>query len=219
MIKAVLFDLDNTLYDAQQYFLGAFNNISKYISLKYNIPWQEVYKTLAGLWREKTSMYPYLFNDILSLLHLDRDNPEDIVKIFNEYSGWMEPYPDVIPTLKVLREKNYKVSLVTDGNVERQKRKLEMLGLKSYFDTVVYAKEIEPKPSSLPFLRALSELKVRSEDTFYVADNPLIDFKGAKAAGISTIRILRGEFAGVAGNKNIDLEITKLSELLEIVKQ
>lgn len=218
MIKAVLFDVDNTLYDAQQYFHGAFNSISKYISTKYNIPQQEVYKTLVGLWREKTSMYPYLFNDLLSLLHLDRDNPEDIVKIFNEYSGWIEPYPDVIPTFRTLQEMDYKLGIITDGNVERQKRKLELLRFESLFDVIIYAEELESKPSSLPFLMALQKLKVRATDAFYVADNPLIDFKGAKEAGISTIRILRGEFVGIPRDENIDFEIKTLDELLGVIR-
>lgn len=218
MIKAVLFDLDNTLYDTEQYLFGASDDVSKYISTKYNIPQQEVYETLVGLWREKTSMYPYLFNDLVSLLHLDRDNPEDIVKIFNEYSGPIEPYPDVIPTFRTLQEMDYKLGIITDGNVERQKRKVELLRFESLFDVIIYAEELESKPSSLPFLTALERLKVKASDAFYVADNPLIDFKGAKEAGISTIRILRGEFVGIPRDENIDFEIEKLEELLGIAE-
>ena len=217
MIKAVIFDLDNTLYDAQQYFLGAFDSISEHISLKYNISPQEVYETLAGLCREKTSMYPYLFNDLLSLLHLDRDNPEDIVKIFNEYSGWIEPYPDVIPTFRTLQEMDYKLGIITDGNVERQKRKVELLRFESLFDVIIYAEELESKPSSLPFLMALQKLKARATDAFYVADNPLLDFKGAKEVGIRTIRVLRGEFANLSTNEHIDYQIEGMSQLLKIV--
>jgi putative hydrolase of the HAD superfamily len=217
-MKAALFDLDNTLYDAQQYFLGAFSDISKYISAKHNIPEQIIYKTLVKLWRKKTSMYRYLFNDLLNLFHLDWNDVGDIVKIFNEFTGRMEPYPDVIPTLRALRGEKYKLGIITDGNVERQKRKIESLKLELLLDVIIYAKEVESKPSPLSFLTALARLNVKDSDAFYVADNPLLDFKGAKGAGMKTIRVVRGEFAKVPRNEYIDFEIEKLDSFLEIAK-
>jgi len=218
MTKAVLFDLDNTLYDGQQYFLGASNDISKYISAKYDLSQHEVYETLVELWRQKTSMHPYLFNDLLNLFHLDQDSLKSIVKIFNEHSRRIEPYPDVVPILRILKERDYKLGIITDGNIERQKRKIESLRLKSLFDVVIYSKEVESKPSPRPFLAALDKLRVKPSVAFYVADNPLIDFQGARRLGIRTIRILRGEFSRIPGNEYIDSEIEKLDELLEITK-
>lgn len=219
MTKAVVFDLDGTLYDVKQYFGGAFGEISAYISKKYGSSQQDVFQSLVQLWQEKTSMYPRLFDDLIALLHLGQGELENLVSIFNGHTTKLEPYPDVIPTLKRLQGEKYKLGLITDGNVRRQQRKLQMLDLEHYFDTIVYAREVEPKPSSLPFVTALSKLEVATEeDTFYIADNPLLDFKGAKEAGMHTVRILRGEFANLPANKDIDFEITKLDELLEIVK-
>jgi putative hydrolase of the HAD superfamily len=215
-MKAALFDLDNTLYDAQQYFLGAFIDVSKYIAAKHDIPERAVYKALVKLWEEKTSMYPYLFNDLLELLHLGQDSLPIVVKTFNEYAGTIEPYPDAIPTLHVLKETRVKLGIITDGNAERQKRKIKLLGLTPLFDVVIYAREVAPKPSPTPFLAALERLSVRAVDAFYIADNPLIDFKGAKEAGMKTIRVLQGEFAVIPRDEHIDFEIEKLSELVEL---
>jgi len=217
MTKAVFFDLDNTLYDAEQYFLGAFEIISKHVSLKYNISEERVYKKLVRLWREKTSMYPYLFDDLANLFHLDRDSPKELVAIFNQYHCRLEPYPDVMPTLGKLKETGYRLGIITDGDVARQKRKIASLGLEPLFALIIYAKEIEPKPSSSTFLIALDKLKVKASDTFYVADNPLLDFRGAKEAGMSTVRIMIGEFAKVPGHHDIDFEITDLTKLLDII--
>lgn len=217
-MKAVLFDLDNTLYDARQYFLGAFGDVSEYVSKKYNLHKQDIYNTLVKLWEEKTSMYPSLFNDLLNPFHLDQSACEDILRIFNRYSGKLELYPNVIPTLNVLRERDYKLGIITDGNVERQKRKIELLKLEPLFDIVVYTKEVEAKPSSSPFLVALRKLGVNAADALYVGDNPLLDFKGAKETGIRTIRVVRGEFAKLPRNEYIDFETENLSELLEIVE-
>jgi putative hydrolase of the HAD superfamily len=218
MRKAGLFDLDNTLYGVEQYFLGVFKDISRYVARRHGIPQKRVYEALVRLWKGKTSMYPRLFDDVLDLLQLDGDSLQSLLKMFNEYSGTLEPYPDVIPTLQALREKDYKLGIITDGNVERQKRKIEKLRLKPLFDTVVYAKEAGSKLGASPFLAALEKLEVNSSDAFYVGDNPLLDFKGAREAGIKTIRVLRGEFAQVPRNEYIDFEIKKLDELFRVME-
>ena len=217
-MRVALFDLDYTLYDAQKYLLGAFGDISKYIFAKHEIPEQKVYMTLVALWREKTSMYPCLFDDLLNLFHLDLDNLKNIVKLFNKHDGNIELYPDAIPTLRALKRRQYKLGIITDGNIQRQKRKIEMLKLRPFFDIIIYSKEMEAKPSSSPFLAAVERLKVEPPDSFYIGDNPVLDFKGAKKIGIKTIRILRGEFAELPKNDYIDFEITELHKLLEITE-
>jgi len=217
-MKAIFFDLDNTLYDNKQYFLGAFKEVSKDLSKKFDVSQQKVYKNLIKLWREKTSTHTYLFNDLLKKLNIKNGKTvKNVVKIFNGYRGKLEPYWDVIPTLKKLKKQGYKLGIITDGNVKRQKRKLELLGIKNFFKTIIYTKEIVSKPSEKSFLVAIRRLNVNPEDTFYVADNPLIDFKGAKKVGINTIRIRKGEFKNFPTNKFIDFEIKKINELLKII--
>lgn len=215
-VNAVLFDLDNTLYDAKQYFFGAFAIISEFLSKKYGISQRDVYRSLVKIWEEKTSIHPRLFNDLLSFFDIDEKEVQNLLKLFNEYGGRINPYSDALPTLNALREKGYKLGLITDGNPERQERKIKLLNIQQFFDVVVYAKEIEPKPSPVPYLETLKKLDVGPSNAFYVADNPLIDFEGAKKAGMKTIRILRGEFAKLPKNMYIDFEIKDLSELLKL---
>ncbi|MCL0059468.1 HAD hydrolase-like protein, partial [Dehalococcoidia bacterium] len=94
-MKAVIFDLDNTLYNVEQYYLGAFKGIAEYLSKKYNLSEQENYKRLVNLWREKTSMYSRLFDDLLDFFNL-KNELGNVIKIFNTYDGELKPYPDVI---------------------------------------------------------------------------------------------------------------------------
>jgi putative hydrolase of the HAD superfamily len=218
MMNAVLFDLDNTLYDSEEYFLGAFKAISSVVSEKYHVAEMAVYKSLVKIWKKKTSMYPHLFNDLLSAFQIDESELQNLVEIFNKYDGIIGPYNDTIPTLSALRKKGYQLGLVTDGNPERQARKVRILGIRTFFETIVYTTKIEPKPSSAAYLTALKKLKVGPSETCYVGDNPLIDFEGAKKVGITTIRILRGEFSRLPKNEFIDFEIRDLKKTIRIVR-
>jgi len=216
-MKAIIFDVDNTLYDAKQYYLGAFKEISEYLSKKHEISKQKILNKLMNLWIKKTSMYSRLFDDVLNAFNLE-DELENVIKIFNNYNGKLKPYPDVIQTLKELKKRNYKLGVVTDGNVERQKRKLGLLGIVDFFYVIVFTKELDnPKPSEIPFQEAINKLKVIPQNSFYVGDNPLIDFEGAKKVGMKTVRLLKGEFKNIAKNEFIDYEIKEFKELLEVI--
>ena len=215
---SVIFDLDNTLYDAKQYFSGAFNEIAAYLSKKHNVAGNNTYKRLMKIWKTKTSTYPYLFDDLLNNLEL-KNELKNTIKIFNEHDSLLKPYDDVIPTLKELKKKNFKLGIITDGNIERQKRKMKSLGIADFFDVIVLTKKLgNPKPSEIPFQKATNKLKVIPQNSFYVGDNPLIDFKGAKKIGMKTIRILKGEFKTISKDKYIDYEIKEIKELLNIIE-
>jgi len=216
-MKTIFFDLDDTLYDAGQYRLGVFKEIWEYLSKKYKISQKLIYRKTRQLWKERTSMYPYLFNDLLKNLNI-KENPREIVRIFNNYDGKMKPYSDTTIVLKQLKKQNYKLGIITDGNIPKQKRKIKNLGLEKFFEVIIFTKKSKPKPSKIPFLAALKKMKIKAKNAFYAADNPLIDFEGAKKAGMKTMRLKRGEFVKVPKNKYIDFEIKELRGLLKITK-
>lgn len=216
-MKSVIFDLDYTIYDADQYFKGAFHDISSYLSLKYSIPKSDVDENLYHIWCEKGSMHPFLFNDLLKSIKINESEVNHIVKIFNDYDGKITLYKDARLVLNQLSRAGFKLGILTDGDPERQKRKIERLGIASYFEIIVYAKNIAPKPSKFPYLEVLNKLGLNGSDVLYVGDNPLLDFEGAKNAQMITVRILKGEFSKYPRNKWIDFEIKNLKEIEGIV--
>lgn len=217
MMKTIFFDLDNTLYNTEQYYLGAFENIVEYLRNNYKIDKNKSYQFLVDLWKKKSSAYPRLFDDLLDHFNIKED-VKVIVQIFNKHpieSCYL--YYDSISMLKKLKHEGYKIGIITDGNVHRQKRKIESSSLKNLVDDVTYTNESKPKPSSLPFINALNKMRIRPSDAIYVADNPFLDFKGAKIVGMKTTRILRGEFAGIKGGDDIDYTIRDLNELWKVI--
>jgi putative hydrolase of the HAD superfamily len=218
-MKAIFFDLDNTLYDTHRYYLGAFEKISDYLSSKFQINKEQIYKFLVNLWGEKSSMYSHLFDDLLEHQNLSHDLIPDLLKIFNEHQiEKIDLYKDVIPVLKNLG-KNYKIGLITDGTVSRQSRKIQSLEIEKFFDVVIFTKNLEPKPSPKPYNEALDKTGIKSQDSIYVGDNPLLDFKGAKQVGMKTIRVRRGEFETIANNDDVDFTIKNLFELEGILRK
>ena len=217
--RTIFFDLDNTLYDYTNYYSGVLRKISEYLSKKYKLSLEEVYTTGMDLFREKTSRYPKFFNDLLKIFNTPQSEVTICLEMFNNYSEKLSPYEDVVPTLEELKNKGYILGIITDGNPKRQKKKIKLLGLEGYFDIVVFTYSLDsPKPSSIPYRYALEKVGVQPSFAYYIGDDPRVDFKGAKEVGMTTIRILRGEFRDVPKNKYIDFEIKNIKTLLDLIK-
>lgn len=216
-MTAIIFDLDNTLYDVRQFFSEAFDRVSGYLSDKYQIPKQEIYDRLIALWKKKTSMYAHLFDDILNELGL-KGETNNMLAIFNNCDVLLTPYDDAIPLLRELKRRRHKTGIITDGNLKRQKRKIGSLGIEGLFDEIVFTEELcSSKSQGLPFQEMIDRLKVLPQQSLYVGDNPLIDFEGAKKIGIKTVRLLKGEFKDMPKNEYINYEVRELKKVLNLV--
>ena len=214
--KAVFFDLDNTLYDYSSYYAGVLKEAGQYLSAKYHVSRRKVYLVGMKLLREKTSRYPCLFNELLKTLNVPESEVSTCLNIFDGFSGKIKPYDDVIPVLKILKNAGVILGIITDGNPHRQSRKIKSLNLSKFFDVIVFSYELgRAKPSKEPYEYALKVTK--ASQAYYVGDDPRFDFKGAKEVGMTTIRILRGEFVNVNSNKYVDYEIRGLHEVVRLV--
>jgi len=217
---AIIFDLDNTLYDAEQYFRQAFYDISEYLSKKYpENTKKRIYDVLFSLWKNKTSMYPKLFDEALEILGIE-EPVDNLIWVFDNCKIKLTPYQDAIYILKKLKKDDYRLGLLTDGKIHRQNRKIDSLGIRRFFDAIVICEETGfRKPSPVPYKHILDKLKAFPHLSLYVGDNPLIDFEGAKKAGMYTVRILRGEFRTYKSNALVDWEIDKFKELIEVIRE
>lgn len=82
------------------------------------------------------------------------------------------------------------VGLITNGGEERQRAKLETLGIGDAFDVEVFgdpAGGVEPKPASEPFETALAELGTAAPSTVYVGDTHSTDVVGAHRVGLQSV--------------------------------
>jgi putative hydrolase of the HAD superfamily len=84
----------------------------------------------------------------------------------------------------------YPLALVTNGGPDMQDQKIAGLGIRDYFETVVYAgHDVPAKPDPAPFEQALAALETPPERAVYVGNNYESDVVGAANAGLQSVLI------------------------------
>jgi putative hydrolase of the HAD superfamily len=191
-LRAVIFDLDDTLYPERSFVLSGFRAVAmwaeEHLGISADQALTELYQLFEGGIQGNT------FNRWLENHGLKAENwVPQMVQVYREHEPHIEPYPEVPGLLRRLRL-HYLLGLLSDGFIEVQKRKLNALSLTACFDVLVFSDEWGReawKPNSRPFEIALERLKVTGSEAVYVADNPTKDFLGARQVGMWTVRVRR----------------------------
>jgi len=147
-----------------------------------------------------------------------------MVDTYRRHEPRIRPYPETVALLDRLQVR-HALGLVTDGRREVQERKLNALGLRRYFQAVVFSDGLgreARKPSGRPFEAVLEQLSVAGRSAVYVADNTAKDFRGARCVGMGTIRLRhpRGLYALLEPETPADApdwEIERLDQLEEVL--
>ncbi|MFA5316300.1 MAG: HAD-IA family hydrolase, partial [Dehalococcoidales bacterium] len=100
-------------------------------------------------------------------------------------------YDDVLPTLKVLKERGFKLGLVTNASND-QLATLRDTGLETCLDLVANAEEAgADKPQPPIFRLALKKAEVSASEVVHIGDQYELDILGAQGVGITPILIDR----------------------------
>ena len=222
MIKAVIFDLDNTLIDFMKMKKHSCSAaIDAMIGAGLNVEHDKAIKVLFGLYDKHGLQEKTIFQKFLKKLtgKIDyRILASGIVAYRRVRTGFLEPYPNTDYVLLKLKVKGIKLGIVTDAPKLKAWIRLASMKLTNYFDVVVTFEDTKQhKPSKLPFEAALKQLKLKPQECLMVGDWPERDIKGANALGMQTC------FARY-GNPKIkksgaDFEISNLKALLNIVEK
>ena len=222
MIKAIIFDLDDTLYDEMQFVKGGFRAVSAYLIKNYKIK-EEIVNNLLLEILEKHGRGK-IFNITLNKLGIkDEKLIPILVDVYRNHIPNISLYPQVEKILKTLKKQKYKIGLITDGNPYVQRSKVRALRINNYFDCMIFSDDYgieKRKPDLFPYKKSLKELDIDAKETIYVGDNPYKDFFGAKKIGIHTVRLKKGYYKEVKLEKTYEAnhQIAELNELLELIK-
>jgi len=198
MIKLVIIDLDDTIYDNYGVvFPRAKEAVCKALSADENFPendWKKILSVMNELYENNEPKYRQIFAKLFDQYNVEaEDIRERFLKISHEIylshidvSG-IEVFPGVKEMIERLRAK-YKVVLLTKGNDEQQNRKIDSLGVRDWFDDIVITAEFgRDKEQDIDLL--LGKYHVEEDGAILVGDRPDTDIKAANAAGIKSIRV------------------------------
>ncbi|MFB6291592.1 MAG: HAD family hydrolase [Candidatus Bipolaricaulia bacterium] len=118
-------------------------------------------------------------------------NKEEIIDLGKEFTiireGSLSLYEDVPELVKKLAGK-FKLGLLTNGPSDLQRRKIDVLGIESWFDEIIVSGEHGlAKPDPRIFHIALENLGCSREESVYIGNSLKYDVLGANNAGIPVI--------------------------------
>ena len=179
MIKVIGFDLDNTLYNQELFEFEVFEDIANEIYKNFHINKNKYLKELKRLYYmgEKEFLFDKAMIKIYKKLPINWDSFVR-KKILNIYRNFIPknifPYDGIINVLKMLKEKEYKLVLITNGNSKVQNNKIDALGIRKYFDLILISDDYEPrrrKPDTYMFEEALRFFNIHSSQMIYIGDD------------------------------------------------
>jgi HAD superfamily hydrolase (TIGR01509 family) len=240
-IEAVLFDLDDTLIDwsnlsvtFDQFYSLRVHRLYVYLKgLGYQLPEESDFldlqrEAIIDTWEEAKANWTIksfgtIICQLLESLGLDTSELEgdELLGIIG-WAPWpgVNPFPDTIDVLEILRQRNYKIGLLTNSFLPMWMRdkELEAYNLLHYFDARLTAADIGfVKPHPDIYHALLDRLEVSPKQAVFVGDRPKNDIAGANAVGLHSVLMdpphLDYELDGVVP----DYTISSLSELLPIL--
>ncbi|MGX2966545.1 HAD family hydrolase [Ursidibacter sp. B-7004-1] len=177
--KAVVLDLDDTLYSELDFLKSGYKHIAKKLeSDNYSM----LFNTMMRLYFSGENVFSYIIRlyqnvTLAQLLDWYRYHQPSILL-----------YSDVYETLALAHNK-YKLAVVTDGRSVTQRNKLAVLGLNSIIDDILISEEIgSEKPSMKNF--KLVEERFQCDEYVYIGDNTKKDFVTPNELGWETVCLL-----------------------------
>lgn len=219
-IEAVAFDIDGTLYPEWEFYILVFPFVLTHFSL------MNAFRKVRSDIREYQIQHPdekqedfFEFQaKLLSLrLRKDKDTLKQELK-FSIYDGWkslfskIKPHKYAIEVVKKLKERNFKIALLSDFLTEQ---KGDVWGILPYCDIAISSENVGAlKPSRFPFMALSEELNIPCEKILYVGNNIKYDAKGAKSVGMKTA-LIRSRWLLKPKSDDVDIFFSDYRQLLE----
>lgn len=221
MIKAVIFDLDNTLVDfmkmKSQAITAAINSM---IDAGLKLAPGEVQARIDAIYKERGIEFQNVFDQLLYDVFQKVDYKilsAGIIAYRSAREAALVPYPHVNMTLVELVKRGMKLAVISDAPGREAWLRLCYLNLHHIFDHVITFDDTgERKPSPVPFKKALDLLQVKPEEALMVGDWAERDMVGAAQVGMITVFARYGDTFGTV-ETNAQYEINDVSELLDVI--
>jgi len=223
-VKAIIFAIDDVLYDAfLQKSNARLSAVKAMIEAGLPVDVETGYRKLEEIVKELGPNNNRHFDSLLEKLGLKWDPAvvaAGVVAYRNTNPVFLKPYPDTVPTLLRLREMGLKLGVASSGKSVKEWEKLINLGLQHLFQAVVVSEDLKLNQLTEQVLKQVAHhLNVEIGETAYVGVNPESEINVANRAGLNTIRLRKGEAKLEKGTSNPRYEINKLSEIIQLISK
>lgn len=186
-VEAVVFDLDDTLYDEKEYVRSGFRAVAELLP--------EIENAEKKLWDAFENRLPAI-DTVLAQAGL-KDRKAVCLEAYRSHAPQISLRRGARELLIGLRQSGVKTGILTDGRPEGQRQKLKALGLYDLVDTVLITDELGGdqfrKPNDIAFRVMQGRLKIPFGKMVYVGDNPVKDFTAPRMLGMQYICFRNGE--------------------------
>ena len=216
-IKAIIFDAYGTLFDV--------NSAAEKCKDKIGSKWE----SFSNYWR--TTQLEYTWLRSLMKRHKDfwkitEDSLDKSMKVFNinpnmksellDLYKILSPYPEVRETLKLLKEKNYKLSILSNGTPYLLKELVSRNNLE-VFDDIFSVEEVGIfKPNSKVYDIPIKKYKIEKNEVAFLSANTW-DVSGGGNYGYNAIWVNRNNIIFDNLDYSPENQINNLKHLLDII--
>ena len=216
-IKAIIFDAYGTLFDV--------NSAAEKCKNKIGSNWE----SFSNYWR--TTQLEYTWLRSIMKRHKDfweitEDSLDKSMKVFNINTNMkselldlykiLSPYPEVKETLQLLKEKNYKLSILSNGTPSLLNELVSSNNLK-VFDDIFSVEEVGIfKPDSKVYDIPVKKYKIEKREVAFLSANTW-DVSGGGNYGFNAIWVNRNNIIFDNLDYSPENQINNLKHLLDII--
>ncbi len=224
-VRAVAFDLDNTLWDVEPVIARAERLLLEWLRehcprIPERVSVEEMRaarERLAGEQPQRAHDLTYIRTEALARHALEcgygAEVAEQAFQVFFTARNELEPFRDVRPALERLQGR-YLLATLSNGNAD-----LARIGLTDLFALSLNARQIGiAKPHPACFQRLAEGLRLDPRDILYAGDDPFIDVEAARAAGLRTAWVNRRRARWPDGLIAPDLSVTSCVSLADALE-
>ena len=218
MIKAVLFDFDETLQDRTEAFEHYMDTY--FDTFLPDLSEEEREKRKEDMRITGKGGYVNRVEWCTELIEMwgwkDAPPAEELAEHYDVTFGDHNViFDNSAPVMKELKERGYIVGVVTNGPSYLQNHKMDTSGLRVYCDIVVVSGDVgvhKPDPELLR--HTARQLNLKCEECIYVGDHPINDIKCALEAGMKPIRMNYGWFK----DQDLRPDVPVIEDIIDVLK-
>ena len=223
-IRAICFDLDNTLWDVGPVLSRADRILADWLAARYpRIPERFPPEAAQAVRDRLLREHPQRAHDLTwlrreSLAQLaeaagyERDMAHEAFALWHAARNRCVPFDEVIPALRRLRP-NYRLATLSNGNAD-----LEVIGIAHHFEVTLHAAALGcAKPHARAYAALADALTLEPAEILFVGDDPYADVVGPRNAGMQTAWMNRGVGAWPRELPPADHVIADLDQLVTLL--